>query len=109
MEDKVLDKLLEEAFNKEIIVEEVIVVKARQKAERQREKRERMKDYAPLILMVLLSTIITVLLSGLTFFYIGSMKAFLTFLACGMGITQFPVMIWLLGSLYYKERKIEEV
>lgn len=109
MTDKDLDNLLEEIFDREVIANTKLVITARQKAEKQLQRKEYMKEYAPIIMMVIASTIISLLGGSIAFLWLRNTKILVAFLGCWMGTIQMPIIIFLLGIIYNKENKNQEV
>lgn len=103
MTDKELDSVLKGLSEEKVTAQITLVVSARQKALKHIEKKELMKEYAPIVLSVVISTILTVLTGCIGLFFVKDMKAILSFVAAILGLTQIPLLIFLLTTIYYKE------
>lgn len=103
MKDEELDALLEEVFAISETASPKLLYTTQQKVEKRQQRHALLQLYSPLILVMVMS-ILTTCMGGMFVFGLGgSIKLTLTFLGVGLSASQLPLIIGLLGSLYYKE------
>lgn len=108
MKDKTLDHLLEQLSQVEVNVGMKAVTLARQKVDKKQEKKVLIKEYAPIVLGLLMSTILTLLSGCIGFFFIRDTKAVITLVMSLLGMTQIPILVFLVTILYFKEKNNHE-
>lgn len=107
MDDKQLDRLLQELSDVTVSPSNRLIYEAREKASRQALRREKKREWAPFVIVILLNILLVV---GETIFMVclsTSMQQISIIVGIGVFSMQFPIAAYLLGKIYYKDKELE--
>ncbi|MGL4798330.1 MAG: hypothetical protein ACRDDX_10980 [Cellulosilyticaceae bacterium] len=108
MNEQQLDKLLGELGDVEVKASATLVTLARRQVEERQEKKAFLKENAPVVLGVIMSTILTLVSGCIGFLFVRDTKAVVTLTLALLGMTQVPILIFLMTTIYCKEKKNQE-
>lgn len=107
MDDKQLDRLLQELSDVTVSPSNRLIYEAREKASRQALRREKKREWAPFVIVILLNILLVV---GETIFMVclsTSMQQISIIVGVGVFSMQLPIAAYLLGKIYYKDKELE--
>ncbi|MEG0014742.1 MAG: hypothetical protein RR448_01420 [Niameybacter sp.] len=105
MKDEKLDRLLGKIFEQTEQVDMKVVYQAKNKARNKAENKEHKKSWYPFIVVIMMNVLLVVMeVVGLMLFA-DTLKQITIIISLGLGLMQVPVIAYLLGELYYKEKE----
>lgn len=107
MDDRKLDALLEELSEIKVQPDRKLVYEARQKARDKAHIKEKQREWYPFIIVMILNVLLVVAEVTMMIFISGSLEQVVLIVGIGFFSMQMPIVAYLLGKIYYKEKEIE--
>ena len=108
MDDKQLDRLLEELVEVTITPSSKLIYEAREKARSKALREEKRREWLPFIIVILLNILLVISETVLMICFSKSMEQISIVVGVGIFSTQLPVVAYLLSKIYYKEKELEK-
>lgn len=107
MDDRKLDVLLEELSEIKIQPDRKLIYEARQKARDKAYIKEKKREWYPFIIIMILNVFLVVAEVFIMICLSGSLEQIVLIVGIGFFSMQMPIVAYLLGKIYYKEKEIE--
>lgn len=108
MDDRKLDALLEELSEIEVQPDRKLVYEARQKARDKAYMKEKQREWYPFIIVMILNVFLVLAEIVMMICLSASLEQIVLSVGIGFFSMQMPIVAYLLGKIYYKEREIEK-
>lgn len=107
MDERKLDDLLEELSQVEVQPSRGLVYKARQRAMDKAAIKEKRREWYPFVIIILLNVFLVVAEVVMMFYFVDSLKHIALMVGVGFFSMQLPIVAYLLGKIYYREKELE--
>lgn len=107
MDDRKLDALLEELSEIEVQPDRKLVYEARQKARDKADIQEKKREWYPFIIVMILNIFLVLAEIVMMICLSVSLEQIVLIVGIGFFSMQMPIVAYLLGKIYYKEKEIE--
>lgn len=107
MDDRKLDALLEELSEIEVQPDRKLVYEARQKARDKAHIKEKQREWYPFIIVMILNVFLVLAEIVMMICLSASLEQIVLMVGIGFFSMQMPIVAYLLGKIYYKEKEIE--
>lgn len=107
MDDRKLDVLLEELSEIKIQPDRKLIYEARQKARDKAYIKEKKREWYPFIIIMILNVFLVVAEVFIMICLSRSLEQIVLIVGIGFFSMQMPIVAYLLGKIYYKEKEIE--